>query len=64
MSNPATTLATGIITYKEDGKEHKWSIGCMAWETPGHLKQHLARWKPKAHFVKGKIIPDKPRKTL
>ncbi len=51
--------ATGVIIYMEDGKEHRWCIGCMAWETPEHLKKHLATWKPQAKFVSGEIIPDK-----
>lgn len=52
-------MATGVITYTEDGNEHTWSIGCMAWETPEHLSKHLSKWKPRAKFVSGEIIPDK-----
>lgn len=58
MLKPKARMATGIITYIEDGKTKSWSIGCMAWETPEHLKKHLAVWKPKAQFVSGEIIPD------
>jgi hypothetical protein len=52
-------MACGIIIYRENGKIHKWSVGCMAWETEEHLKKHLAVWKPKAKFISGKVIPDK-----
>ena len=52
-------MATGVITYVEGGKEHKWSIGCMAWETAEHLRKHLAVWKPQARFVSGEIRSDK-----
>ena len=55
----AREIATGVITYRENGQEKQWSIGCMAWETPKHLKNHLATWKPKAEFVRGEIIPNK-----
>lgn len=56
-------LATGVITYREDGKVHQWSIGCMAHEPPESLRNHLARWKPAAEFVAAKIIPDKRKKN-
>jgi hypothetical protein len=50
--------ATGVITYLINGKRKKWSIGCMAWEKPDMLKDHLKTWIPKAVFVSGKIVPD------
>lgn len=59
MQPKKRAMARGKITYTEDGKKKQWSIGCLASETPEHLKKHLAKWKPKAQFVRGEIIPDK-----
>lgn len=51
---------TGIITYRMPGeKEYRhWRIGCMAWEKPAALRDHLKKWYPEAKFIRGVVIPD------